>query len=349
MKVAVVSQKFSPGHIAHLRAYKELFSATTEKVELFLTPEYEKFMEVVDGIVYTDDIQRVVDSHPDLVFIYNISISNISLAKKCNKARIKTVYVLHEPRCSMKELMAEGKNIFKMIGANIINGLICRIVDKVLLASETGRKNYNKYMRASNRNYDVFPLIFLDEYDLDNQYSRDYFSYIGGFTDVHACGEFLRFMEYGLSKTEDMKFLIATRMNVSRYLKNDVFKNSIANGRLLVQDGRPMTTEEINGFYRQSICVWNAYNRSTQSGVLPNALMQGAPVIVNENGAAKEIMDDRTVGCFIDMPPDNKQIMDCYRYVEEHLEEMEQNARKLFLNKYYYKSCFDLAKEVILS
>lgn len=349
MKVAVVSLKFSPGHMAHLRAYKELFTLITEKVELFLVPEYEKYMGSVDGIVYTNDIQRVVNDHPDIAFIYNISTSNIALARECKKAGIKTVYVLHEPRGSMKELMAEGKDTIKTIGANIVSGLICRKVDKVLLASETGRKNYEKYMQDSNKNYDVFPLIFLDEYDLDKQYSRDYFSFIGGFTDVHACGEFLRFMEYGLSKTEDMKFLIATRMNVSEYLKNDVFQKSIANGRLLVQDGRPMTTEEINGFYRQSICVWNAYNRSTQSGVLPNALMQGAPVIVNENGAAKEIMDDRSVGCFIDMPPDNKQIMDCFRYVEEHLEEMEQNARKLFLSKYCYSSYLDLAKEVILS
>lgn len=349
MKVAVVSLKFSPGHMAHLRAYKELFAAIVDEVLLFLVPEYKKFMGAEGGIIYTDDIHRIVGSRPDLVYIYNISTSNIALAKACKKEGIRTVYVLHEPRGSIRGLIAEGKDTVKTIGANIVSSLICRKVDKVLLASETGRVNYERYMRGCNNNYDVFPLIFLDEYDSTRGYPREYFSFIGGFTDVHACNEFLRFLEYGLSETENIKFLIATKTVVSEYLKQDVFQKSIRNGRLVVQAGRPMTTDEINGFYRQSICVWNAYNRSTQSGVLPNALMQGTPVIVNKNGAAKEIMNDRSVGCFIDMPPENNQILECYRYIQKHLEEMEQNARKLFLSKYCYSSYLDLAKEVILS
>lgn len=349
MKVAVVSLKFSPGHMAHLRAYKELFSAAADEVSLFLVSDYKKYMGKMDEITYTDDFQIIVKSRPDLVFIYNISTSNIALAGACKKAGIRTTYVLHEPRGSLKELMAEGKDTIKTIGANVVSSLICRKVDKVLLASETGKANYERYMRGCNRNYSVFPLIFMDEYDEEKKYSRQYFSFIGGFTDVHACNEFLQFMEYGLTETDDVKFMIATKTDVSEYLKKDTFQNAIADGRLVVQAGSPMTTEEINGYYRQSICVWNAYNRSTQSGVLPNALMQGAPVIVNENGAAKEIMKDRTVGCFIKMPPENKQILDCYRYIEAHLEEMEQNARRVFLSKYCYCSYLDLAKEVILS
>lgn len=349
MKVAVVSLNFSPGHIAHLRAYKELFLAITDEVTLFLAPNYEQFIGVEKGITYTENIHIIINYQPDVVFIYNISTSNIALVEACKKIGIKTVYVLHEPKGSIKELMAEGKDIIKTIGANVVNSVICRRVDKVLLASESGKNNYERYMRNCNRNYSVFPLIFVDEFDANKEYKREYFSFIGGFTEAHACNEFLEFMEFGLSETEDIRFLIATKMDVSEYLKKDIIKKSICDGRLIVQDGRPMTAEEINGFYRRSICVWNAYNRSTQSGVLPNALMQGAPVIVNENGAAKEIMDDRSVGCFIDMPPDNKQIMDCYRYVEDHLEEMEQNTRKLFLSKYCYSRYLDLAKDVILS
>lgn len=349
MKVAVVSLKFSPGHIAHLRAYRKLFLAIADETDLFIVPEYQQYMEDSSGVKYTDRVQTIVDAKPDLAFIYNISTANIELVKKCNKAGIRMIYVLHEPRSSINELLAEGRGIFRTIGAHFVSSLICRKVDKVLLASETGKANYERYMRGCNRNYSVFPLIFMDEYDEEKKYSRQYFSFIGGFTDVHACNEFLQFMEYGLTETDDVKFMIATKTDVSEYLKKDTFQNAIADGRLVVQAGSPMTTEEINGYYRQSICVWNAYNRSTQSGVLPNALMQGAPVIVNKNGAAKEIMEDRTVGCFIKMPPDNEQILDCYRYIEAHISEMEQNTRTVFLSKYCYSSYLDLAKEVILS
>ena len=195
----------------------------------------------------------------------------------------------------------------------------------------------------------MFSLLFLDQYDSAKCIKRQFFSFIGAFVEVHGSFEFLNFMEYALEITDDIRFLIATKNDVTRYLNKDSFQKAIVDKRLVIQQGRPMTTEEINGYYRQSICVWNAYNRSTQSGVLPNALMQGAPVIVNENGAAKEIMKDRTLGCFIKMPPENKQILDCYRYIEAHLEEMDRNARKIFLSNYCYSNYLNLAKEVILS
>lgn len=349
MKVAVVSLKFSPGHVAHLYAYKELFSLITDEVEMFLVPEYEHFMKGKSSISYTKDIQAIIDSKPDCVFMYNISIHNISLAKKCKENSIRSVYVLHEPRCSFRELLAEGNDILKTIAANFISSSICRNVDKVLLASETGKNNYERYMLECNTNYAVFPLIFVDEYENEKNYNRQFFSFIGGFTDVHACKEFLSFMEYGLTETKDLRFLIATKTEISSFLQKALFQDAIKTGRLIVQAGRPMTTEEINAFYRQSICVWNAYNRSTQSGVLPNALMQGTPVIVNEKGEAKNIMNDNTVGCFINMPPDNGQLLESFRFIQSHLKEMEENARNVFLNQYCYSRYVELAKNIILS
>lgn len=349
MTTAVVSLKFSPGHIAHLRAYNALFDEICDNVLLYLAPEYEKYMSDLPNVLFTEDINSIVEEKPDIVFIYNISTYNTHLAQLCKTKGIRTLYVLHEPWGSISDLIKEKSAIPKTIGAYIVNGHICRNVDKVLLASETGMKNYEDRMLWCNKSHARFPLIFLDQYDSAKCIKRQFFSFIGAFVEVHGSFEFLNFMEYALEITDDIRFLIATKNDVTRYLNKDSFQKAIVDKRLVIQQGRPMTTEEINGYYRQSICVWNAYNRSTQSGVLPNALMQGAPVIVNENGAAKEIMKDRTVGCFIKMPPENKQILDCYRYIEAHLEEMDRNARKIFLSNYCYSNYLNLAKEVILS
>lgn len=348
MKVAVVSLKFSPGHMTHLRAYRELFKNLADDVCLFIHPEYKKFMGDEENIIFTDDVNEIVKYKPDLVYIYNISTQNVSLLKKCEKQGIKTRYVLHEPQGSLKELKEEGHNIVKTIGAWTVNANICRHCDKVILASETGRKNYERYMIKDNKSYSVFPLIFCDEYEPDKTYGREYFAFIGGFMEVHGSKEFMKFVEYALKRDKDIKFLIATRVNVDEYLTSDVIKEAVQTGRLKIQAGRPMTTEEINGFYRQSICVWNAYNRSTQSGVLPNALMQGAPVIVNNNGAAKEVMKDKTAGCFINMPPNNEQVYQSYLYIKDHLADMEASAREIFLQKYFYMSQLELARKVIL-
>lgn len=109
-------------------------------------------------------------------------------------------------------------------------------------------------------------------------------------------------MKYALLQDKNIRFMIATRSSISSLLKEEIFVDAIRKGRIVIHEGRPMTENEINKYYRQSICVWNAYNRSTQSGVLPNALMQGTPVIVNSRGVAKEVISDGVEGCFITMP-----------------------------------------------
>ena len=61
-------------------------------------------------------------------------------------------------------------------------------------------------------------------------------------------------------------------------------------GQLLVQQGRPLTEEEMSAAYRRSVATWNGYRRSTQSGVLPNAFMQGTPVIATKLGSFEEFV-----------------------------------------------------------
>lgn len=319
-----------------------------DDVEFFLSPGYEKYIHAMSNVRYTDRIQAIINSKPDIIFVYNISIGNLRLFTLCKKNTIKIVYMLHEPLVGINELIAEGRDIIKTIGANIINTILCAKADKVLLASEKGKIDYEKYMRKWNNHYDIFPLIFLDEYDSTKEIKRKYFSFIGGFTDAHACKDFLKFVDYCLSEDIDMIFLIATKTDLSELQKRVEYQKAINSGRLIICSGRPMTVNEINDLYRQSICVWNAYNRSTQSGVLANAMMQGTPAIVNECGSANEIVKDRIAGCYIQMPPDNEQVLECYRYIEAHLNEMESAARRVFMTHYYYKNHIELARKVIL-
>ena len=107
-----------------------------------------------------------------------------------------------------------------------------------------------------------------------------------------------------------------------------------------------MTTKEINRHYREAICVWNAYISSTQSGVLPNALMQGAPVIVRDRGVAEEVIQDKVEGCYISIPHNNDEILAAYQYIQMNLSEFVSNARKCFLKNYMYSAFLDKAKEV---
>lgn len=348
MRVALVSLKFSPGHVAHISAYQKLFSLICDEVIPILHPAYQSFLSDIPGAVFTERWENVIKARPDRVLVYNICIDNIKLARACRKQGIPMLYVLHEPMCRLADLIKEGKNFPKAIVAQYVNWLICANSYKVLMASHNGVETYERYMRRCNNNFAFFPLVFDDDFKGDAMDNREFFSYIGTFCEAHGGKEFVRFAEYVLQNKRDIKLLIATKTNVDNYLRLPVFQQARADGRLTVQSGRIMTTQEINTFYRRSICVWNAYNRSTQSGVLPNALMQGTPLIVNKNGVAKEVLTDKSAGCFIEMPPDNEQIWQSYCYIKEHLSQMQTKAREIFLEKYFYKAQLNLAKEVIL-
>jgi glycosyltransferase involved in cell wall biosynthesis len=347
MKIVIVSCKFSPGHTEHLCSFYNLFSEMGHDVVLCVDPMYKEALSGMEDVVFSKDQASVFSEKPDLVFVYNAAIANIKLAYYCKKRGIPFFYVLHEPNLSFKSLVLEKQKAPKMFAAGVVNSLTCLLSYKVLLASREGLGEYEKRMKCFNRNYDYFPLIFRDRYDFSKDYKREYFSFIGGFSPAHASKEFLQFVEYALKHRLHIKFLIATRHDIGTKLKVPTLEKGIRMGQIMVQYGRPLTEDEINGYYRRSICVWNAYNRSTQSGVLSNALMQGAPVIVNRSGVAKEFVHDGREGCYIPMPHDNEKIARKYDYILAHLKEMSQAARNSFRINSFYQNKKELAQRVI--
>ena len=338
MKVAVVSIRFAAGHIAHLRAYRELFKALNCEVKLFLAQQYKSFIETDESIEFIESYNAILDWNPDMVFSYNIANENIKLSKACKKKNVKFYYVLHEPWDSFKELLALRIRIARRVAANIVNYLTCKNAYKVILASNNAKNKYEKYMKRCNENYTVFPLIFCDEFNGDNKVDRMFFSYIGGFTENRGCIAFLKFVEYSIENNLGIRFKIATRTDISAYIKTDTLRKAVNSGILTVFDGKSMTSEEINHHYREAVCVWNAYLSSTQSGVLPNALMQGAPVIVCDRGVAKEVITDKREGYYISLPHNNDEIFKAYSYIKSDMEAFVDNARKCFVKNYLYSS-----------
>ena len=344
MKVAIVSLRFAPGHIAHLRAYRELFTSLGCEIRLFLDKGYKEFIAEADDVELVDAIEPIQQWHPDMVFSYNIANSNIKLAKQCKRLNIPFFYVLHEPWDSLKELISLRQRMPRRVAANVVNYLTAHYAHKVILASDNGKQKFLKYMKGCNNNYAVFPLIFCDDFDEERWIERKYFSFIGGFTVMRGCSEFLDFIKYSVTNNLGITFCIATRNNVD--INDPVLKTALSDGTLSVFAGRPMTSDEINLHYREAICAWNAYKSSTQSGVLPNALMQGAPVLVTDRGDSVDIVTEKKEGCFITLPLRNEEIETAYSYIANHVNDMSSAARSAFHKKYEYRVYLDKAREV---
>lgn len=346
MKMAIVSLRFAPGHIAHLAAYRKLFSSLGCEVKLFLAKGYGGFITEKTNVVFLSSPNEITSWRPDAVFSYNIAHDNIAIAKECRRSDIPFFYVLHEPWDSFKDLVSLGKRMPRRVAANAVNYLTSHYAYKVILASENGKKKFLRYMKGCNNNYAVFPLIFCDDYDDSESIKREFFSFIGGFTEPRACFAFLDFIKFSIRKKLGIRFCIATRNSVDGYLSDPILQQAIKDGILTVYAGKPMTTEEINRRYRESVCAWNAYKISTQSGVLPNALMQGTPVLVTDRGDSSDIVSEKREGYFISLPHKNKEIQAAYEYIAAHVEEMSKAARRTFHKDYEYKVYLDKAREV---
>lgn len=133
-------------------------------------------------------------------------------------------------------------------------------------------------------------------------------------------------------------------------LPEDVTRDEViakAPDRIVVHCGRPLSNNEINLCFAQSICVWNVYRRSTQSGVLAKASMFGSPVLASDTGSFREFVDDNQNGRFLqDASPES--VLEAYEDIRSNLNRYTSLSREKFLSTFYYKSQLELCRNVFL-
>ena len=346
LKIMVCSVHFGAGHTAHLSAYQKMLKECGFDVALYLSDQYMKLFHNMQGQVFFN-LQDAVAFHPDIILIWNTGFENINVIKAFKKIHSLIVYVLHEPFMGITNLAKEKGYILKGTAAMLLNYWICMKSDKVILCSHYAEQNCKKYMCNAYKKSVLFPLIYSDE--ILKNYDRKYFSKIGGFGFAHGSEQFLAFVKNSY-KRNNISFQIVTRANIDDRLKHPIFQKMIKMGRLIVQQGRSLTEEEMNHAYRISICTWNGYLRSTQSGVLANSFMQGTPVVATHLGSFDEYVKDGYNGAFIDNFT-YESIFHAYQQIASNIDAISSNCRDTFLNNFYYKNqearFKDIVKEII--
>lgn len=343
-RISVVSLNFSPGNLSQFRALQCLFSELGHEVKIVLNQKYITLDPSIPGIKYINGYREVFKDKPDLILVQTISVKNILLMIHAKLVGVKSYYVLHEPWAGLRKLKNTRK--FYELAGCIVNTAICLLCHRVILVSQEGLDNYEHYMKWCNRNYVKFSLLFCDEAAGSTDYEKKYLSFLSSFSELHGRQEYLDFIEYATANKLDIDFLIATRSSTNGYLDSPIIQSAIASGRLTVHSGKAMTSDEVNQYYQQSLCVWNVYKLSTQSGVLPHSQMFGVPAITSRQGAAKEVVEDKKNGCFIELPVNNEDILAAYRYICEHREEMSRAARETFMEKYHYSAYKEQAAKI---
>jgi len=351
MKAYIASFNFSPGHLSHLIAWYKLFNLCGYNTKLLLHNDYNYIIEDNLEVYYINAEKNIDASDTGILFIYSPAIKNNKYANIFKESGAKIIYLYHEPWHSLREYLKEGVvHAFKASGAHFFSTKLLKIANVVIVPSQFALHLYERKDIKYNNNVFVIPLLFDDEaneFEINSE-KKKYFSYIGTACKGHAFDRFIDFI-LSFDKSEILKlpfrFQIATRTDISKYINKDV-DLLIKQGILKLKQGKPLVNSEINQAYTESFAVWNLYNRSTQSGVLPKTFMFGACPIASNIGSFPEFINNGENGFLIDEYDFENLKKIVYKSFEEK-DKMIVNCRNSFFNYFYFANYKMELKQII--
>ena len=336
--VIIISLNFHPGHVSHLIASYKLCQNLGYKSLLYIDEQFSSFIpNGFDTIVYGKKRPKVADV---AIFTFPSEKNLYEIGYLKYKLNTKIIYIFHEPLEKMSAYWKAGFSIRKLIKLVIINGiniLTLKWSDVILIPSKKSLDLYDGNKRYKNKNRHYLPLMYDDELkDTHSKMPRIYFSYIGTIASDHSYKEYKEFVKYAIenNRLEGIKFLIATRTKVK---KTQEIKNLIDTGKLTIYDGAPLRDEQINAYYASSFVVWNAYERTNQSGVLAKSFMFGTPAIVMKKNISEFMEDGKEVIEIVD----NKscdQIETAVTTILDNYQAYSNACRERFLTTFFYNN-----------
>lgn len=344
----IISLNFNPGHVSHMIASYKQCEELGYKPIMYVDEKFKNFIpESYTCAIYGKERPK----KSDLAIFLFPSLKNPMVIRHLKKKGSKIIYIFHEPLAAYSVYRKAGFSKMKMLKLRIINwvnALTVKWSDIILLPSEKAVTFYDNNKLYKNKNRHYLPLMYDDERDEKTmKSSREFISYIGTIAPDHSFNEFLKFVQYaiGLNLFPNLKFLIATKSCIEWSNEMSRLKET---GRLVVHEGSPMSDEEINCFYASSLIVWNAYTRTTQSGVLAKAFMFGTPVIVLKRNLAEFINNGEEVVAIDDNKSLNQIEAAINKIVDNHLT-FSTACRNRFISTFYYRNYNHKLVEIINS
>lgn len=333
-------------HVSHLLANYKLFEGTKYKPILLLNKNYENLEELIeyDKIFYEKkEIYQIKDCSAAIFWFPSVSNVFVSLFFKI-KFRATISYVYHEPFDSIRNYYESGFSILdviKKIFITITSDLTSYFSDSIILPSMKAISLYKSNFIIANKRYNYIPLLFDDELNKKiNINEKKYISFIGTVSPDHSFDSFLKFILYAIENHlfSDLVFLIATKSDLSLLIEsNPKFRKAITENKIVISHGSYMSNNVINSFFYQSLIVWNAYSRSTQSGVLPKAYMFGCSVIILKKNK-NEFLENYKTGVYVEDNNDVDEIGIAVKDIVSNKRHYVTNSRDLFLKTFYYKN-----------
>ena len=340
----IISLNFNPGHISHLIASYKQFEELGYESYYLVDERFRPYLPK-DSRILNPSISFPA---PTIAIFTFPSQNNLKYLWWMKHKGTKICYIFHEPLAPMRIYKKAGfswRYLARLWVVDFISALTVKKSDAVLLPSRKAIDYYEKNPRYKNKHYHYLPLMYDDERGKSyTAIQRVYFSYIGTIAADHSFNEYVSFVEWAIinNALPDLKFLIATK---SEFYPGPILGES---ERVTIHQGRPLTNEEINSCYLSSVVVWNAYDRTTQSGVLAKSFMFGTPVIVLKKNVSEFMIPGKEVEV-IDDNRSVEQIEEAVARIISQFEPYSTACRERFIKTFYYRNHNSQFKEILRS
>jgi glycosyltransferase involved in cell wall biosynthesis len=324
-----------------MTAYAKALRELGPEPHFLVDPAYRRFPELENIAPITDFAgDRTALSCTHALFM-NPSVENRKLAVLLKQQGARILYLYHEPwHMTLRWIIDEGlASTARFTVAHHFTIPVLKLADTVILASRYGMSEYDQSDIRYNRNRVCIPLLYDDETTATPDAlvsQKRYFGYIGGLARAHRFDQYIAFMRYAFRGGLDIHFMIGSRFPLPGGILNDpLIRRNL--DKLEIRCGRPLSMEEMNRCYADSFCIWNIYRRSTQSGVLPKAMMFGTPSLASRAGSYPEFITDGVNGKFAD-GDDVQAIAAALQDIRANPLRYAEGCRRRFLDTFFYRA-----------
>jgi len=257
---------------------------------------------------------------------------NRSCIKKLKK-RFPSIQIslwLHEPYIGRKE----DHGIFKYSARKIIRiiqNAYFHYVDRFILFSTHSLSLFKTHVAPELKHrYTThqIPLLYRDLCPEPNTIKRKYITYFGNIAQIKRFDTFI-----GLArKMLDYNFRLVTSSSVPK----DLY--SIPNLEIIQK--KNLSDEEIAANVSESIACFALYKSGANSGVVPVALMCGAPILASRIKVFENYGLEHQSNCvFIDNVNDANEIREAMELIKKNLDVMSKAARQSYLTTFDDHKC----------
>ncbi|MFC1850243.1 glycosyltransferase [candidate division CSSED10-310 bacterium] len=347
----VICLKYSPAHWQHMKSFVSCLqergyqfhfilsrhyrwmNRDFEAVTSYLTSAGTSFISVlVDVLLFTYRwfyfLKIFRNRKPDEVLFALWHPMNSLVAKIVKKVNphCQIYFWIHEPYKEDKSVYKKKALIISII--EYIQEKTLPLTDVAIVHSRRGFEAFKIRYPHYQGTVKVIPLGYRDEHQMTADKKRDYdLTFFGTAAQAKGIEEFFAFVRTCLERNTALKIQLVTSSNIERYLKElpPQWKQW-----LTVANKATISDAEIRVACARSYAVFAPYRETTQSGAIPVAFMNGAPVIGTDIEGLHEYIQNRRNGIFIPVDFSFDDVISALDYIKEHYVEMSQSARKSF-------------------